>query len=102
MSAMIDNQERTGAAEAVIDLEAAGSAEGFHLLIEEHLPVPGYYGRNLDALYDFLTSYFKPLKITFLNYDNASEKANSRFYENLRRMCDKALSENENITIYWR
>ncbi len=38
----------------VIDLTGVTSREELHDRIEEALPLPGYYGRNLDALYDAL------------------------------------------------
>ena len=38
-----------------IDLRGVCSREELHDRIEEELPVPGWYGRNLDALYDILT-----------------------------------------------
>lgn len=39
----------------VINMKNITDRDGFHSLIEKTLPVPDYYGRNLDALYDFLS-----------------------------------------------
>ncbi len=39
-----------------IDLRNVNSPEQLHDVLEEALPLPEYYGRNLDALYDILTS----------------------------------------------
>lgn len=38
-----------------------------HDLLLEKLPLPAYYGRNLDALYDFLTACPDPLEIEVTN-----------------------------------
>ena len=42
--------------EYTIDLRNVKEPESMHDIIEYSLPVPEYYGRNLDALYDVLTS----------------------------------------------
>ena len=42
--------------EYTIDLRNVKDPESMHDIIEYSLPVPEYYGRNLDALYDVLTS----------------------------------------------
>ncbi|WP_028273418.1 barstar family protein [Atopococcus tabaci] len=41
--------------------------ERLHAYLHAQLPLPGYYGWNLDALYDALTSYDKPLSIMLIN-----------------------------------
>jgi len=40
-----------------IDLKGIQSREALHDLLEQVLPLPDYYGRNLDALYDVLTDW---------------------------------------------
>lgn len=40
--------------EIILDGKAMTSKEAFHDEIEKKLAPPKYYGRNLDALYDFL------------------------------------------------
>ena len=42
--------------EYTIDLRNVKDPESMHDIIEYSLPVPEYYGRNLDALYDVLTT----------------------------------------------
>lgn len=40
-----------------------------HEYLKEKLGFPEYYGRNLDALWDILTSYSEPLDIKLINKD---------------------------------
>jgi ribonuclease inhibitor len=54
-----------------IELDCAlmtGRAET-HEYLKQQLQFPDYYGRNLDALYDLLTSFCKPLTIVLRNLD---------------------------------
>ena len=39
-----------------IDISRVNSRDDLHDALEEALPLPSWYGRNLDALYDVLTS----------------------------------------------
>lgn len=43
------------------------SKQQMHAYLHAQLDLPDYYGWNLDALYDALTSYDKPLSIMFIN-----------------------------------
>ncbi|MBQ6312079.1 MAG: barstar family protein [Lachnospiraceae bacterium] len=59
--------------EFIIDLEGAGSEEEVQERIEEALPLPEYYGENLDALYDVLTEYGNGWHIRVLNTDDVDD-----------------------------
>lgn len=50
-----------------IDMKEMVKREEFHDAVERILPVPGYYGRNLDALFDFLTEKRDELHINLVN-----------------------------------
>ena len=41
--------------EYIIELEGVDSRKELHERIAQVLPLPDWYGRNLDALYDMLT-----------------------------------------------
>lgn len=43
--------------------------EETHKYLKEKLNLPEYYGENLDALWDILSTYSKPIKISFINKD---------------------------------
>ena len=47
----LDYGERPMNNDYIIDLTGVKSRDELHDRIEEILPVPGWYGRNLDALY---------------------------------------------------
>ena len=59
--------------EFIIDLEGAGSEDEIQERIEEALPLPDYYGENLDALYDVLTEYGNGWHIILLNTDDVDD-----------------------------
>ena len=60
--------------EFIIDLEGAGSEEEIQERIMEALPLPDYYGENLDALYDVLTEYGDGWHIIVLNTDDVDDE----------------------------
>lgn len=59
--------------EFIIDLEGAGSEEEVQERIMESLPLPDYYGENLDALYDVLTEYGDGWHIIVRNTDDVDD-----------------------------
>ena len=54
---MNDNREIGGQNIFTVDLSGVSDRKGLHDRIQEALPLPEYYGRNLDALYDALTEF---------------------------------------------
>ena len=51
------------------------SEEEFHRVIEAGFDLPGWYGRNLDALWDVMTGMVeRPSKIIWINADLSREK----------------------------
>ena len=60
--------------EYIIDLEGVESEDDLHDRLEESLPLPDYYGRNLDALYDILTEYGDGWHIVIENIDLVDEE----------------------------
>lgn len=41
--------------------------QGTHKYVKEKLKLPEYYGENLDALWDILSTYSKSIKISLIN-----------------------------------
>ena len=41
--------------------------QGTHKYLKEKLKLPEYYGENLDALWDILSTYSKSIKISLIN-----------------------------------
>lgn len=59
--------------EYIIDLEGVGTEEDVHERLEESLPLPDYYGDNLDALYDVLTEMGDGWHIIIVNRNMADD-----------------------------
>lgn len=54
--------------EIYIDFLTIGDYEDFYAQLKEKLPLPDYFGDNLDALFDVITGELKmPLHIEFVN-----------------------------------
>lgn len=56
----------------VIDGSRAVSREALHDQLAVCLGLPGYYGRNLDALYDVLTERSEPTRLVLLHREALS------------------------------
>ena len=51
-----------------IDFTDLGDFEDFYAQLKEKLPLPEFFGDNLDALYDFLSGFAElPLHMEFVN-----------------------------------
>lgn len=65
--------------------------EQFHDLIQETLPCPPYYGRNLDALYDVLTEQGSGWEVVFHGYDEILHWTPGNA-EALKSICEDAMT----------
>jgi ribonuclease inhibitor len=58
----------------IIDGKEFKSEQEFHKLIKIKMGFPDYYGENLDALWDCLTSEIEqPISITWVNFKDSLE-----------------------------
>ena len=55
--------------EKIIDCTKIKTREDLHRIFRETLSFPDWYGNNLDALYDCLTSITEQTHITLLHFD---------------------------------
>lgn len=55
--------------EVLLDGRLMVSRDTVHDQLAEKLSFPSYYGRNLDALYDVLSTYPEDIKVTLVNGD---------------------------------
>ncbi len=81
-----------------IDLSKVKSREELHDLLQEVLPLPDYYGRNLDALYDVLTSVCEPMEIRLLNPSGAKDLPGG-YLESFLELCRDVREENPLVRI---
>ena len=77
--------------EFVVDLAGVRDAEAMHDALAARLPLPSYYGRNLDALYDVLTEFGCDWRIVFRNAGPAAD--------GLQDVCRDAAEETEGLEI---
>jgi ribonuclease inhibitor len=50
-----------------LDGSIVSKKEEIHLQIKERMGFPEYYGKNLDALYDMLSTWSEPVEVCILN-----------------------------------
>ena len=74
-----------------IDLTGVRSARALHARLDGALPFPEGYGRNLDALYDFLTEFGPRMKIVFAHAASAPAS--------FKRVCADAMEETPGLEI---
>ena len=81
-----------------LDLMNVTTAEELQELLVKELPLPEYYGRNLDALYDVLTENGDDWNIIFYNISGAAEKL-GQYFDNIKRGCRDACLENSKLKV---
>ena len=82
-----------------LDLSACYSPEDVHDVIRDALPLPEYYGGNLDALYDVLTDPHLPWELTFTRCRIVEAIVGAKYMRSLKRMCADAEKESGHLTI---
>ena len=60
--------------EIVLDCKKMNTKEKAHEYIMKKMNFPDYYGKNLDALYDILSTYDKEVYIKFINFESLFKK----------------------------
>lgn len=82
----------------LLDGEKMNTKEEVHEYISKILNVPGHYGKNLDALWDVLSTYDEPIRILFKNTQTL--KINLGEYGNkILKIFLEAKEDNDNIFI---
>lgn len=84
--------------EFIIDLEGAGSEEEIQERLMEALPLPDYYGENLDALYDVLTEYGDGWHIIVLNTDDVDDDVR-QYVDDMMGVFEDASAVVDNMTV---
>ena len=81
----------------VLDLTGVYEPEEFHERVAESLPVPEWYGGNLDALLDVLTDpSFPGSQIMISGYEDLKE-AKPHFWKMVKRMATAAVEERDDL-----
>ena len=83
-----------------IDLTGIGNRADLHDRLQEALPLPVWYGRNLDAFYDCLTEQAEEWNLTFCGTGDA-DAVLPAYMDALRRLCRAAQAENDRLHIFF-
>ncbi len=84
----------------VLDGRCMTSKGEAHKYMKEKLEMPEYYGENLDALWDVMSSYSECLTVIIENEKEIYEKL-GLYGEKLLEVLHDASYENENISVYY-
>ena len=95
---MNDNREMAVQNVFTVDLSGVSDRKGLHDRIQEALPMPEYYGRNLDAFYDVINEYGGSWKILFRGCEEVRETMPA-YLSALARLCMDAEAENAGLSI---
>lgn len=84
--------------EVTIDCRGFVPRSDLHDAFARALSFPDWYGGNLDALHDQLTSLCQQTRITLSHWD-AAETALGRYAQGARRSILDAAEKNPNLTV---
>ena len=82
--------------EVLLDGRLMTCREAVHDILTEKLNLPVYYGRNLDALYDVLSSYPENVKIMLI-YPDAMRDSLGRYANALVNTITDAAVQNPKV-----
>ena len=83
-----------------IDIRNINTKKELHEILREVLPLPDYYGNNLDALYDVLTEQGEPWDIEIV-FMNETEERLGAYLLTMKRMCEAVEEENPCVKVRW-
>ena len=81
----------------ILDGKKMTNREEGHNYLKEMFDFPDYYGKNLDALWDILTSMSEPIAIKLVNKNSLIENLGT-YGENIVTVFLDATKSNPNIT----
>ena len=83
---------------AFIDGRKIKSKEDLHQTMKVQLELPEYYGANLDALYDCLTTTVESIEI-YVEDEEKLKKSLEGYYARFLRMLEDACESNGDLTV---
>lgn len=81
----------------ILDGNYMKTKEKTHRYLKEKLNICGYYGNNLDALWDVISVYSEPISIKFINENRLIEYLGD-YGNDLISLFREAEDENPNIS----
>ena len=85
----------------IIDCRRCKTKEETHRYLAKKLCFPPYYGNNLDALNDVLTSWEEPVCFR-IRYPSSIKNNLGRYGETLIRVFENAALENRNLMLEFK
>ena len=82
----------------VLDGEKMTSKKKAHSYLKHKLDAKEYYGENLDALWDVLSTYDRNISIEFINIDKLMENLED-YGKSILTIFEDAQWENKNINV---
>ena len=86
--------------EYLIDLSGVTDRDSLHQCLRDGLPLPEWYGNNLDALYDSMTEMSVPVTIRFLGSEKAQDRLGD-YFEMFRRVLQDVQSDLPGLTVFF-
>ena len=86
--------------EYLIDLSGVTDRDSLHQCLRDALPLPEWYGNNLDALYDSMTEMSVPVTIRFLESEKAQDRLGD-YFEMFRRVLQDVQSDLPGLTVFF-
>lgn len=83
--------------EIIIDCSQIGNREDLHRIFRETLSFPGWYGNNLDALYDCLTNISGTIRL--LDWETAETRLGT-YGQRAKKVIATAALHNETLDLY--
>ena len=80
----------------ILDCKKMTSVPEIHDQLEDVLPLPEYYGRNLDALWDILSTYGEEIEIDLDNFDETPDETRD-YVELLISLFEHLAQKRENF-----
>ncbi len=80
--------------EIIIRCDAIDSPRGFHRVLACELHFPEWYGGNLDALYDCLTTIGCKTHLRLVGFEKLAA-----FSRGFRRVLEEACEDNSNLRV---
>lgn len=86
--------------EYFVDLSDVSDRKSLHESLKKSLPLPPWYGSNLDALYDALTDMTDPVIIHFLGWEHLLTDLPA-YFGSFRRVLEDAQREVPGLFCFW-
>lgn len=78
-----------------INISQMSEQQEIHEYLAKQFNFPDYYGKNLDALFDCLTSITTPTAVL------AVINAQDEYHKKIKNVLDDAQEENKNFGVFW-